>query len=67
MVAAMAATAAVRASSKLHTVMIRIAAQWLAACSVLTAFDLSQIPLTDDSLLFPWPLRVALLGVSFGP
>ena len=69
MIAAMAATAAVRASSKLHTVMIRIAAQWLAACSVLTAFDLSQIPLeiTEDSPLFPWPLQVALLEVSFGP
>ncbi|CAE7752501.1 UVR8 [Symbiodinium sp. CCMP2456] len=60
-IAAMAATAAVRASSKLHTVMIRIAAQWLAACSVLTAFDLSQIPLeiTEDSPLFPWPLQVS--------
>ncbi|CAE7688638.1 unnamed protein product [Symbiodinium sp. CCMP2592] len=67
-VAAMAAMAAVRASSKLHTVMIRIAVQWLAACSVLTAFDLTQIPLENDvetqrdqeeHPLFPWPAQVS--------
>ncbi|CAE7688623.1 rngB [Symbiodinium sp. CCMP2592] len=66
-VAAMAAMAAVRASSKLHTVMIRIAVQWLAACSVLTAFDLTQIPLEnaetqgdqEEYPLFPWPVQVS--------
>ena len=74
-VAAMAAMAAVRASSKLHTVMIRIAVQWLAACSVLTAFDLTQIPLENAEIggddeeypLFPWPSQVAVEGGSFEP
>ncbi|CAE7203790.1 rngB, partial [Symbiodinium sp. CCMP2456] len=66
-VASMAATAAVRASSKLHTVMIRIATQWLAVCSVLAIFDLTQIPVNEvtetwsgeeDTRLFPWPAQV---------
>ncbi|CAE7462525.1 scube2, partial [Symbiodinium sp. CCMP2592] len=73
-VASMAATAAVRASSKLHTVMIRIATQWLAVCSVLATFDLTQIPINEDTetwsreedaRLFPWPAQVtaAMLGL----
>ena len=70
----MAATAAVRGSAKLHTIMIRIATQWLAACSVLATFDLTQIPLDtettelnaeNDKPLFPWPAQVtaAMLGL----
>ena len=47
-VASLAATAAVKGSSKLHTIMIRITSHWLAACSVITAFDLSQVPLVFE-------------------
>ncbi|CAE7032759.1 rngB [Symbiodinium sp. CCMP2592] len=53
-VAAMAATAAVRGSSKLHTIMIRIATQWLAACSVIATFQLDQIQVE-----FPWEAATA--------
>ena len=64
-VASMAATAAVRGSSKLHTIMIRITSHWLASCSVLATFDLSQITLAfwekqsaDPSPRFPWPPEI---------
>ncbi|CAE7817681.1 Scube1 [Symbiodinium microadriaticum] len=43
-VAAMAATAAVKGSAKLHTSMIRLGTQWMAACSVLTQFNLERLP-----------------------
>ncbi|CAJ1379513.1 unnamed protein product [Effrenium voratum] len=43
-VAVMAATAATKGSPKLHTSMIRIGTQWLAACSVLTEFNLGRLP-----------------------
>eukprot|EP00435_Cladocopium_sp_Y103_P034368 s881_g8.t2 len=43
-VAVMAATSAVKGGSKLHTSMIRIGTQWLAACSVLTEFNLDRLP-----------------------
>lgn len=42
-VAVMAATAAVKGGTKLHTSMIRVGTQWLAACSVLTQFDLGSV------------------------
>ncbi|CAE7805594.1 unnamed protein product [Symbiodinium sp. CCMP2592] len=65
-VASMAATAAARRSTKLHTILIRQATQWLAACSVLATFDLTQIPLDaeiaefaeNNNQLFPWPAQV---------
>ena len=40
--------------------MIRLATQWLAACSVLATFDLTQIPLSEgeESRRFPWPAEV---------
>ncbi|CAL1160422.1 unnamed protein product [Cladocopium goreaui] len=42
-VAAMAATSAVKGSAKLHTSMIRIGTQWLAACSVINQFNLDRL------------------------
>ncbi|CAE7405136.1 UVR8 [Symbiodinium sp. CCMP2592] len=64
-VASMAATAAVRGSSKLHTIMIRITSHWLASCSVLATFDLSQITFVfweeqsaDPRPSFPWPPEI---------
>ena len=61
----MAATAAVKGSNALHTSMIRIASQWLAACSVLAIFDLDQLQIlsfgnqqTAPPPSFPWPKEV---------
>lgn len=59
----MAASAAVKGSDKLHTSMIRIGTQWLAACSVIATFDLDQLQVVsfDDQpsdappISFPWP------------
>ncbi|CAE7209264.1 Svep1 [Symbiodinium natans] len=67
LVASMAATAAVRNSGKLHTSMIRMATQWMSACSVMGAFDLDQLrssifaaskPSEDRDAGFPWPPEV---------
>ncbi|CAE7241672.1 UVR8 [Symbiodinium sp. CCMP2592] len=74
-VAAMAATEAARGSSKLHTIIIRIATQWLAASSVLATFQLDQIPVqlpwqedidgvggagSAGSATFAWPVEVTV-------
>ncbi|CAK8988049.1 unnamed protein product [Durusdinium trenchii] len=48
-VASLAATAAVRGSSKLHTSMIRIGSQWLAACSVIATFRFDQLRILSFS------------------
>ena len=65
-VASMAAIAAVRNNGKLHTSMIRIVSQWLAACSVLTVFDLDQLRtlvFSDDATrgfdTLLWPVWVS--------
>lgn len=42
-VAVMAATTAVKGGVKLHTSIIRIGSQWIAACSVLLEFNLDQL------------------------
>lgn len=68
-VTSLAATAAVRGSGKLHAIMIRIATQWLAACSVVATLDLDQMsPLQMRDLdgpegevgLFAWPVEVTV-------
>ena len=68
-VASLAATAAVRGSGKLHAIMIRIATQWLAACSVVATLDLDQMsPVQMRDLdgpegevgLFAWPVEVTV-------
>lgn len=46
-VAALAASSAVKGNSKLHISMIRIGSQWLAACSVITQFNLQRLPAFD--------------------
>ena len=68
-VTSLAATAAVRGSGKLHAIMIRIATQWLATCSVVATLDLDQMsPLQMRDLdgpegevgLFAWPVEVTV-------
>ena len=73
-VASMAATSAVRGSSKLHTIMIRITTHWLAACAVITTFDLGQIPAVfwdeqnqnhENRVMLAWPPEITVAMRSF--
>eukprot|EP00438_Fugacium_kawagutii_P034128 Skav216726 [mRNA] locus=scaffold653:86735:90308:+ [translate_table: standard] len=72
-VAFMAASAAVKGSDKLHTSIIRIGTQWLAACSVIATFDLEQLkvvsfadqPSEEPPALFAWPREVARAMQTF--
>ena len=66
-ITSMAATAAIKGTSKLHTIMIRITTHWLAACSVITIFDMGQIPLLfweeqgqdpQNAGNLPWPAEI---------
>ena len=68
-ITSMAATAAIKGTSKLHTIMIRTTTHWLAACSVITTFDMGQIPLlfweeqsqdTQDTGNLPWPAEITI-------
>jgi len=43
-IAATAARGALSGSKPVHTSLLRMAAQWLAACSVITQFDLDRLP-----------------------
>jgi len=42
--AALAAMTAAKGGKKLHTSMLRLGTQWVAACSVITQFDLTRLP-----------------------
>ncbi|CAK9031780.1 unnamed protein product [Durusdinium trenchii] len=48
-VAVMAATTAVKGGTKLHTSIIRLGTQWIAACSVLMEFNMETLPGFDWS------------------
>ena len=64
-VASMAATAAVRGNGKLHTSMIRQGTQWVAACTVLTVFQLDQVRMPFSGSSGPGPSEGA--GLSMWP